>query len=129
MPPTLEASLAKLDAAREGSIWLWALAHDAFARSDYKEFALAAARPRIPEARGFALLRLHQLTGDIHWIAAASRIAAAGRSRAVLPIRSALLMVEMETPERATLPFFLRPQVHAVNLSGRRKALWLASTS
>ena len=129
LPSTLEASLAKLGAAREGSIWLWALAHDAYARSDYKEFALAAARPRTPEARGFALLRLHQLTGDIRWIAAASRIAAARRGRAVLPIRRALLMVEMVTPERATLPFFLRHQVRAANLSGRREALRLASTS
>jgi hypothetical protein len=129
LPPTLDARLAKLGTAREGSVWLWALAHDSYARSEYRELALAAARPRTPEARGFALLRLHQLTGEMRWIAAASRITAARRGRAVLDIPGALLMVEMATPERATLPFFLRPQVRTTNLTGRTEAPLLACTS
>ena len=33
--------------------------------------ALTAPRPRHPFAHAFALLRLHQLTGDMHWVTAA----------------------------------------------------------
>ncbi len=107
LPPALGGRLARLGAAREGNVWLWALAHDAYARSGYRELALAAARPRAPVARGFALLRLHQLTGEMRWVAAASRIAAERRKRPFVDIDGALLAIEMIAPERAVLPFFL----------------------
>lgn len=98
-----------LSAAKAGNVWLWALAYDVFADDRFKALALAARLPRNPLRRGFALLRLHQLTGDSHWIAAVRGVVA-GESAAPLPaLDTALLMAELKAPEGAILPPYLYP--------------------
>lgn len=59
--------------------------------------------------RGFALLRLHQLTGDMRWVADANRVVARAPSVRLPALDTALLMAELKAPERAILPPFLLP--------------------
>jgi hypothetical protein len=103
---------ARLDAMREtqaSDVWLWSLAHDVFADDRFKALALAARLPSRPLWRGFALLRLHQLTGDTGWAIDANRVLRRA-PYARLPERdTALLMAELKAPERAILPPFLLP--------------------
>jgi hypothetical protein len=65
--------------------------------------------PSNPLRRGFALLRLHQLTGDLHWIADANRVVARAPSVRLPALDTALLIAELKAPERAILPPFLFP--------------------
>jgi len=71
--------------------------------------------------RAFALLRLYQVTGETRWLARARRLADAAATRwqgqpTTFNIRegalgTALLLVELEAPERAVLPdFHLTPE-------------------
>lgn len=103
-PVDLPARLETLSKKQAGDVWLWALAHDVFADARFAALAIAARLPSRPLWRGFALLRLHQLTGDMHWVTEATRLVA--RAPTVrLPARdTALLMAELKAPERAVLP-------------------------
>ena len=103
-PPDLDARLETLASAGKGSVWLWALAHDVFARDPFRERALAAVRPRHPFAHAFSLLRLHQM-GETRWVAAARRLLARETELAV--DHAALLAIELQAPERAVFPSFL----------------------
>lgn len=101
--PPQEDLAERLDAidADKGSVWSWAAAHDVFAREVYKERALTTPRPRHPLTHAFALLRLHQLTGEMHWTAAAHDLLTdLARDDA------ALLAIELRMPECAVIPSF-----------------------
>jgi predicted Ser/Thr protein kinase len=100
VPPRLEA----LSETQTGDVWLWALAHDVFADDRFKALALAATLPSSPLRRGFALLRLHQLTGDMRWVTDASRIVAKAPNVRLPERDTALLVTELAAPEVATLP-------------------------
>ena len=91
------------------NVWLWALAHDVFADDRFKTLALAAALPRAKFERVMALLRLHQLTGDTHWVTAAHSLAAQGPDAQLVPLDLSLLVAEMQAPERAVLPPYISP--------------------
>lgn len=103
---------ARLEALREtqaSDVWLWSLAHDVFADDRFKALALAAKLPSGPLKRGFALLRLYQLTGDTQWVAAANRVVAKAPNTRLPERDTALLIAELKAPERAILPPFLLP--------------------
>lgn len=102
--PPQDGLVERLDAldADQESVWAWAAAHDVFAREEYREHALTAPRPRHPLTKAFALLRLHQLTGEMHWVAAARDLLAD-----LAPDDAALLEIELRMPECAVLPSFL----------------------
>jgi serine/threonine-protein kinase len=93
---SLPAHLGVLAKAGMGDVWLWSEAYYAFALPEYRDRALAAPLPADPAMRGFALLRLHQLTGDPAWI---------DRARAFAPA-SPLLALELKAPERAVPPLY-----------------------
>ena len=103
---------ARLEAMREtqaSDVWLWSLAHDVFAEDQFRARALAARLPSRPLWRGFALLRLHQLTGDARWVTRANRLLAKAPYARLPEGDTALLMAELKAPERAILPPFLLP--------------------
>lgn len=102
-----------------GHVLLWSLA------DGYQELARLAARyvidhpARDPDlccgltGRGFALLRMHKVTGEAEWLDAARRLAdeAAGAWGHVScgslrrgPLGTALLLIELEEPEGLELP-------------------------
>ena len=99
----------RLDALKGGSVWLWSLAHDLLHSPRYRNRALAARLPDDPAHRGFACLRLHQLTGQMHWIKAARQAgqdaASAGKS-----LESRLLALELCAPSRFVQPPLQRPR-------------------
>ncbi|HEY5711735.1 MAG TPA: AarF/UbiB family protein [Allosphingosinicella sp.] len=101
-PEGLEPRLDALRAARKGNIWLWSEASFAFARPLYQAMTLAMPLPADPAAQGFALLRLHQLTGGMQWVEAARKLVAPAPESPLM----ALLMLELKAPERAVLPWF-----------------------
>ncbi len=102
--------VARIEALREnraGDVWLWATAYDMYGDEQFRRSALAARLPRNPLPRVFALLRRHQLTGDLRWVADARRVvvaAATSAPRRVSALEMALLMVEISAPERAVMP-------------------------
>jgi hypothetical protein len=103
---------ARLDALRDigvSDVWLWALAHDVVGDDRPMALAIGSRLPSKPLDRAFALLRLHQLTGDMSWVSKAERlVATAPRSR--LPdLDRALLVAEIQAPEQAILPPYLVP--------------------
>lgn len=119
----LPARLEALREAQASDVWLWSLAHDVFADDRFRALALAARLPSRPLKRAFALLRLHQLTGDTRWITDANcALSTAPNTR--LPGRdTALLMAELKAPERAILPpFLLPPGSHRSRRAARRVA-------
>jgi hypothetical protein len=102
----LPARLQTVHETDAADVWLWAVAHDIFADAEFKARALAARLPARPLLRGLAMLRLHQLTGDLRWVTRANRAAASGPN-ARLPERdTALLVAELMSPERAIAPPF-----------------------
>ena len=105
----LPARLEALSEMHAGDVWLWALAHDIFGDDRFKALALASRLPSKPLRRGFALLRLHQLTGDMHWIADANHVVARAPTVRLPGLDTALLMAELKAPERVILPPFLSP--------------------
>lgn len=105
----LAARLEALSKTDGGNVWIWALADDIFADDQYKGLALAARLPSKPVRRGFALLRLHQLTGDLQWIAKANRVVARAPNVRLPSLDTALLLAEFNAPERAMLAPFLLP--------------------
>lgn len=113
VPTGLTIRLEALGQAQRGNVWLWALAHDVFAQhSHYKSLALAAKRPKDPVARGFALLRIHQLTGEMRWVADTRRLVTRHVGNRLSGDHLALLMIELKAPEKAILPSFLFPSYY-----------------
>jgi hypothetical protein len=106
-PEGLELRLDALRAARKGNIWLWSEASFAFARPLYQAMTLAMPLPADPAAQGFALLRLHQMTGDLQWVEAARKLVASAPESPLM----ALLMLELKAPERAVLPWFRQAEI------------------
>jgi Protein kinase domain len=106
----LTAWLELLLAGGDGDLWLWAAAYDMFGDARFKARALATTRPGNALRRGFALLRLHQLTGDVRWITDARRVVSRAPSVRLPALQTALLMTELMAPEQAMLPpsLFLR---------------------
>ncbi len=111
-----------------GHVWLWALAHEQLGEPRFRALAEragwhaadhAASNPDFccgTTGRGFALLRLYQATGAAEWLAEAQRLAHAAavqwrgrpgsRSLRTGTLGTALLLVELEAPERTVLPMF-----------------------
>jgi hypothetical protein len=118
----LRTRLVAVNDTQAFDVWLWPLAHDVFADDRFKALALAARLPSRPLTRGFALLRLQQLTGDTRWVTDAKRVVARAPN-ARLPKRdTALLMAELKAPERAILPPFLLP-VGSRRIRGKGKLI------
>jgi hypothetical protein len=105
LPARLEA-LARTDT---GDVWLWAAAYDLFADDRFRRFALAARLPNRALSRGFALLRLYQLTGDMQLLARASGVVAKAPGVRARAVDTALLAAELMAPEQAMLPPFQCP--------------------
>ncbi len=95
----------QLDLLDGGSVWLWSLAYEVLQQPKYIERALSVLRPSEPLFRGLAYLRLHQLTGEIHWVSSARRILTRS-NRAAPNFGTALLSIELEMPARAVTPPF-----------------------
>jgi hypothetical protein len=110
VPTDLPARLEALSETQAGDVWLWALAHDVLADDRFKALALAARLPSRPLRHGFALLRLHQLTGDMRWVSDANRLVARAPNVRLPERGTALLMAELKAPERAILPPLLFPR-------------------
>ena len=109
-----------------GHVWLWALAAEHFGEARFRALAERAGWYAIDHpagnpdfccgttGRAFALLRLYQMTGAADWLTHAERLAhqaaVCWRDRpGSLDLRTgslgtALLLVELEAPERAMLP-------------------------
>ena len=87
-------------------MWLWALAYDLYADERFKSRALGARLPGDARRRTFALLRRHQLTGDVRWVAEAARVLVKAPGMRLPAIDTALLVAELKAPERAILPPF-----------------------
>lgn len=102
----LASQLKQLAAMQAGDVWLWALAHDIFANPHHQALALSLRLPRRPLMRGFALLRLYQLTGDRRRLAEAREAAAQAAGSATPDLAVALLLAELRMPEAARLPPF-----------------------
>jgi len=111
----LARRLRALGDAQAGNVWLWALAYDVLADERFKALALAARLPGKPLGRGLALLRLHQLTGDVRWVAKARRVVARAPSPRLPALDTALLIAELQAPERATVAPFM------IQFAGRRR--------
>jgi len=107
--PDLLARLDALSETQTSGMWLWSLAYGIFAADRFKALALVSRLPRRPLWRGFALLRLHQLTGDTCWAIKANRVVARAPHTRLPEVDTALLMAELMAPERAILPPFLLP--------------------
>jgi hypothetical protein len=90
-------------------VWLWALAHDLHADDRFKRRALAARLPMRPLMRALALLRLHQLTGDIQLVAHARRVLARAPRVRFHAADTALAAAELMAPELAVPPPFACP--------------------
>ncbi|WP_309605825.1 protein kinase domain-containing protein [Phenylobacterium sp.] len=108
--PLPDGLCAQLDALPRaaGDVWLWGLAHGAFAEPRYAERALEAARRT---RDGLARLRAYQLTGDRRSYAAARRGAYAAARRAPAAddpgiLETALLLLELVAPQRVIRPPF-----------------------
>ena len=109
MRPDLRARLEAMRETQGSGVWLWSLAHDVFADDQFRTLALAARLPSKPLWRGFALLRLHQLTGDTRWVIRANRVLAKAPYARLPEQDAALLMAELKAPEGAILPPFYCP--------------------
>lgn len=105
MPPSLESCLEGLARAGRGGVWLWALAHDVFAKDRFRTLALSARLSDAPLMRNFALLRRYQLTGEPRFLLAARR-AARTTSSGLPDAATALLVAELRAPETALPPPF-----------------------
>ena len=111
-----------------GHVWLWALADEQFADPRFRRLAERAGWDAVDQpasnpdfccgttGRGFALLRLYQLMGAAEWLAHAQRLAQLAAAQwherpGSIDLRTgslgtALLIAELEAPERAVLPIF-----------------------
>jgi hypothetical protein len=105
----LAACLEALIETDTGDVWLWALAHDLHADDRFKRRALAARLPMRPLMRALALLRLHQLTGDIQLVAHARRVLARAPRVRFHAADTALAAAELMAPELAVPPPFACP--------------------
>ena len=105
----LPSRLEVLHETGRGDVWLWGLAHDLFADERYRSRALRVRLPTRPLTRALALLRLHQLTGDMRRAVSAARLVARTSSDRLPALDAALLVAELEAPESAVLPPFVFP--------------------
>jgi hypothetical protein len=105
---------------------MWAAAYEQTGDARFRALAERAGRHAAEHAvrdadfcrgttgRGFALLRLYQVTGETRWLDAARRLADAAAARwhgrpvafDNWALGTALLLIELEAPERAVLPAF-----------------------
>jgi hypothetical protein len=104
----LPARLEALGDTQASDVWLWSLAYDVFADDRFMVRALATRLPSRPLRRGFALLRLHQLTGNTRWVIDANRVVARAPNARLPEWDTALLVTELMAPESAILPVALR---------------------
>ncbi len=95
----------KLDVLDGGSFWLWASAFRIFQRSKYFDRALSAIESSELSLLGFAYLRLHQLTGEIHWVSKAKKLTTTSR-KAVQDFGTALLTIENDMAAGSIKPPF-----------------------
>jgi len=105
LPDGLDATLSALP-SDAGDAGLWSLAHDAYAQPVFAARAADAARR---SGDVYDLLRVHQLTGEPGWLAAARRrahAAARGLASGSPDLAAALQLVELEAPCRAVRPPF-----------------------
>jgi predicted Ser/Thr protein kinase len=109
-PGDLCRRLDAIAARGHGDVWLWADAHFAFGHARFLRRALSAGRPLDPAARGFALLRLHQLTGRTAWIEAAREALSAALAGSRRDMLATSLSIELEAPEGALPAAFLLPR-------------------
>lgn len=116
LPERLESLVERGD----GDVWLWSAAYDVFGDPRFRALALGAPLPRTPLRRAFALLRLHQLTGDVAWIADARRLVSRAPNMRLPERQTALLVTELMAPERAILPLSLLPVLQHQSSEGRR---------
>ncbi len=93
----------QLDLLSGGSVWLWSMAYEVLHQPDYLQRALTATLPSEPLFRGLAYLRLHQLTGETRWVAAARRLSNR-YPPATAGFKSHLLAIELQMPARAITP-------------------------
>ncbi|MBX9894184.1 MAG: protein kinase [Nitrosomonas sp.] len=114
IPTDLSARLEAFGKAQKGHIWLWSLAHDVLAQPHYKVRALLAKKPKDPVLRVFALLRMHQLTGDMRWARDARRLVAKYAKDGLLEKHLALLLIEQAAPHNAILPPFLQSPAYTL---------------
>jgi hypothetical protein len=107
-------------------VLMWAAAYEQTGDARFRALAERAGRHAAEHAvrdsdfcrgttgRGFALLRLYQVTGETRWLDAARRLADAAAARwhgrpvafDNWALGTALLLIELEAPERAVLPAF-----------------------
>jgi hypothetical protein len=109
MRPDLLARLDAMTETHSPDVWLWSIAHDVFADDRFRALALAGRLPDAPLWRGFALLRLHQLTGEARWVIAANRVVTRAPYARLPELDTALLMAELKAPQSAIPPPFLLP--------------------
>ena len=109
-PVGLASRLEALLAKGEVGVWLGALAHDVLADTRFAAAARAAPRPADPIECGFALLRLYRLTGDPQLVIEARKLAVSVASGPSPGLTTALLLIELESPEQAALPYFHLPR-------------------
>lgn len=114
IPAGFAARLETFDKTQKGHVWLWSLAHDVLAQPHFKTRALLAKKPKDPAARVFALLRIHQLTGEMSWARDARRLIAKYSKAHSFEKHLGLLMIELAAPHNAVLPPFLQPSAYAV---------------
>jgi hypothetical protein len=108
-PDDLVSRLEALRETQSGDVWLWALAHDVVADDRFRALALSSRLPSKPLGRAFAMFRLHQLTGQLSWVAHAARVAAAAPRSRLSDLDRVLLVAELKAPEQAMLPPHLVP--------------------
>jgi hypothetical protein len=108
-PADLDARLDALSETHKDNVWLWAAAYDVFAQPVFQRRALDAAPSCMLIDRGFSLIRLYQLTGNVQVLAGASAVFAGFPNDRLAASDVALLVAELKAPERAMLPPFQVP--------------------
>jgi predicted Ser/Thr protein kinase len=107
--PELRSRLDNSGDVGHGHVWLWGLAYDVLGERRFLDRSLAAPLPRRPMLRVLGLLRRYQLTGDGRWVDDAAHLVSRAAICGLTDIETALLVTELQAPERATLPPFLFP--------------------
>lgn len=108
-PDRFRDRLDALAGRGDGSVWLWALAHEVYADERYETLAVGAPRPASPLPNALALLTLHQVTGDLTWIGKAREQVETAHRSGCSAVDVALLVVEASAPEHAIVPPFAFP--------------------
>ncbi len=104
LPDMLDAHLKSLGDSGLGGVWLWSLAYDVLGRREYRDHALATKLPKDPGASGFALLRLHQMTGSPESLSKLRHLIECSSGSQISVAQRVLLMIEAKAPEQAIPP-------------------------